>query len=107
MQVAPPPPPPLGAPARGPAAPATPPAWPAPILVGHSGAGFVLPFVAERLGARVAGVVFVDAGLPPCEGEAAPGAGVIDQLRALAVDGMLPRWSTWWDEGTMEALVPS
>jgi uncharacterized protein len=36
------------------------------VVVGHSGAGFFLPSIAAGLGAPVRGLVFVDAGLPPC-----------------------------------------
>ena len=86
---------------------AIPPGWSTPIVVGHSGAGFIVPSVAERLGARSARIVFVDAGLPPCEGQATPSADFLDQLRTLAIEGRLPKWSTWWGEGVMEVLVPA
>ena len=85
---------------------ALPPGWTTPIVVGHSGAGSVLPSVAERLRTWPPRFVFVDAGLPPCEGSATPGAEFLDQLRALAVGGVLPRWSTWWGDDVMEMLVP-
>jgi pimeloyl-ACP methyl ester carboxylesterase len=75
-------------------------------LVGHSGAGFFLPAIAEPLGAGSSRLVFVDAGLPPCAGQAPASADFLDRLRALAIDGVLPRWSTWWAPGAMEALVP-
>ena len=77
------------------------------VVVGHSGAGFFLPSVAAHLAALVYGLVFVDAGLPPCAGEATLGADLLEQLRPMTRDGMLPRWSTWWGEGVMEALVPN
>ncbi|HEX6425707.1 MAG TPA: hypothetical protein VFZ79_19615 [Acidimicrobiales bacterium] len=76
------------------------------VVVGHSGAGFFLPSTAAHLGELVSGLVFVDAGLPPCEGEATLGADLLEQLRQMARDGILPKWSTWWGEGVMEALVP-
>ena len=85
---------------------AVPRGWSAPVLVGHSGAGSILPSVGERLGGNRRKLVFVDAGLPPCEGRVTPAADFLDQLRTLAVDGVLPRWSTWWDEGVMQVLVP-
>jgi pimeloyl-ACP methyl ester carboxylesterase len=77
-----------------------------PVLVGHSGAGFFLPSIAAVLEAPARRLVFVDAGIPPGEGEASAGADVLDRLRPLATDGVLPRWSTWWGEGVMETLVP-
>jgi pimeloyl-ACP methyl ester carboxylesterase len=80
--------------------------WTAPILVGHSGAGSLLPSVAERLGTSSGRLVFVDAGLPPCEGSATPGGDFLDRLRALAVGDVLPRWSTWWGDDAMTMLVP-
>jgi hypothetical protein len=78
--------------------------WSRPVVVGHSGAGFFLPSIAERLDAAHA--VFVDAGLPPDTSPATAGADFLDQLRVLAVDGTLPRWSTWWGDEAMEMLVP-
>jgi hypothetical protein len=86
---------------------AIPPEWSTLVVVAHSGAGFFVPSVAERLGKRSERIIFVDAGLPPCEGPATASADFLDQLRTLAVDGVLPRWSTWWGEGVMEVLVPA
>jgi pimeloyl-ACP methyl ester carboxylesterase len=76
------------------------------VIVGHSGAGFFLPSIAAGLEAPARGLVFVDASIPPGEGEATAGADVLDRLRSLATDGVLPMWSTWWGEGVMETLVP-
>lgn len=79
--------------------------WAAAVIVGHSGAGSLLPAVAAKLGRRTARMVFVDAGLPPCEGRVMPSAAFLERLRALAVGGDLPKWSTWWGDGVMESLV--
>jgi hypothetical protein len=49
--------------------------------------------------------VFVDAGLPPCDGAATASGDFLEQLRNLAVDRVLPRWSRWWDERAMEMLI--
>jgi hypothetical protein len=84
---------------------AVPPRWSPLVLVGHSGAGSFLPSIAERLGGRVRHLVWVDARLPPLEGRTTPGGDFLGQLRALAVEGVLPRWSAWWGEGVMEGLV--
>jgi hypothetical protein len=46
----------------GEAVSSTPSDWSKPVVVGHSGAGFLLPSIVERLDAVHA--VFVDAGLP-------------------------------------------
>jgi hypothetical protein len=77
------------------------------ILVGHSGAGLLLPTIAHALTAHVAALVFVDSFLPPATGTVtlAP-PGFMDQLRALAGDGLLPPWSSWFGEEAMRKLVP-
>jgi pimeloyl-ACP methyl ester carboxylesterase len=53
------------------------------VLVGHSGAGSLLPAMAGRLSGRVAAMAFVDAFLPPASGAAhlIP-AEFIEELRA-------------------------
>ena len=78
------------------------------VVVGHSGAGLFLPAIADSLssGARPR-LVFVDAAIPECEGEARLNPDVVDLLRPLAVDGVLPRWSVWLGEGGVERLIPS
>jgi hypothetical protein len=77
------------------------------VLVGHSGAGVLLPVIADAVTGEVAALVFVDSFLPPTagRGELAPPA-LIDQLRALAVDGALPPWWTWFGADAMRELVP-
>jgi pimeloyl-ACP methyl ester carboxylesterase len=78
------------------------------VLVGHSGAGLLLPTLADRLSAEVAGMIFVDAFLPPARGSVPlateiPGhpatdygrtvlgpyenTGVRDQIGRLCIDG--------------------
>src|SRR5215218_1677198 len=77
------------------------------VLVGHSGGGLLLPTIADHLTAEVAALVFVDSFLPPASGSlrlALPG--LMDQLRALATDGVLPPWSRWFGEDAMRELVP-
>jgi hypothetical protein len=63
-----------------------------------------LPSIGERLDAMHA--VFVDAGLPPDHSPATAAADFLDRLRVLAVDGTLPKWSSWWSPDVMAALVP-
>jgi pimeloyl-ACP methyl ester carboxylesterase len=77
------------------------------VLAGHSGAGLLLPAVAAALTVEVAALVFVDSFLPPANGSMrlAP-PGLMDQLRALASDGVLPPWSSWFGEDAMRKLVP-
>jgi pimeloyl-ACP methyl ester carboxylesterase len=77
------------------------------VLVGHSGGGLLLPTIADGLTVEVAALVFVDSFLPPAGGSLplAP-PGFIDELRALATDGVLPRWSSWFGENALRELVP-
>lgn len=75
-------------------------------LVAHSGAGPLLDLVAHELDVRDAGLVFVDAGLPPLEGTTpVMPAAYLEPLRALARDGWLPPWSTWFGSTAMEELI--
>lgn len=77
------------------------------VLIGHSGAGPLLPAFADSLEDAVAGLVFVDAGLPT------PGRSWRDtvptslyaELRALSREGQLPRWQRWFDPDPLEILV--
>ena len=77
------------------------------VLVGHSGAGALLPAIAAAVSNDVAALVFVDAFLPPASGTLAlaPPAHRA-QLRALAVQGVLPPWSGWFGPDVMRDLVP-
>jgi pimeloyl-ACP methyl ester carboxylesterase len=77
------------------------------ILIGHSGGGLLLPAIADAVEPPVSALVFVDSALPATTGETplAPPP-LLDELRALAVDGVLPPWSTWWGEDAMRDLVP-
>ena len=77
------------------------------VLVGHSGAGLLLPLIAQRSRARVARYVFVDSGLPPAEGRLVTAG---EDFRAslqerVEADSRLPGWHTWWGDGTMDGMV--
>ena len=77
------------------------------VVVGHSGAGVFLPAIAGSLWLRARPrLVFVDAVIPECEGEARLHPAVVDLLRTLAVEGVLPPWSVWWGEGGAERMIP-
>jgi hypothetical protein len=81
---------------------------PAVVLVGHSGAGALLPAAAEAAGMPVATVVFVDAILPhPGVSwlETAPPA-LREQLGGLASDGQLPAWHQWFPPDVVSQLLP-
>ena len=77
------------------------------VLVGHSAAGSLLPAIAGSVPGEVAGMTFVDAFLPPARGTARliP-ATFVDELSALATEGVLPPWSSWFGEELMRDLVP-
>ena len=77
------------------------------ILVGHSGAGLLLPVIADAADSEVAALVFVDSLLPPPAGRLPLGPpAFINQLRALATDGVLAPWSRWFGADAMRELVP-
>lgn len=77
------------------------------VLAGHSGAGPLLPAIADALTPEVAALVFADSFLPPPSGgvNLAPSE-LMDSLRGLASDGLLPPWSSWFGEQEMRELVP-
>ena len=76
------------------------------VLVPHSNAGAYVPALTVQR--PVVAVVFVDAVLPPTGGHVplAPPA-FLDTLRGKADEhGLLPPWTTWWDEVDVAALFP-
>ncbi|MBB4910488.1 alpha/beta fold hydrolase [Actinophytocola algeriensis] len=77
------------------------------VLIGHSGAGPLLPGFADALEDGVAGLVYVDAGLPtPGRSwrDTVPGP-LYSELRAMSREGQLPRWQRWFSPDPLEALV--
>ncbi len=77
------------------------------VLVGHSGGGLLLPAIADAIAPPVSRLIFVDSGIPARTGETpfVPPA-FLDDLRALAVDGVLPPWTDWFGDDAMRELVP-
>lgn len=73
------------------------------VLVPHSNSGLYVPAVINALGDQVCGVVFVDAALP--------GAGYYATREFLNTlvgsDGILPPWTSWWDEPDVAVLFPN
>lgn len=93
--------------ARAAAAPVDPSGGPV-VLVAHSGAGALLPSVADALSVPVAAAVLVDAILPhPGQSwfSSAP-AEIADQLRGLRDGDRLPPWHEWFPPDALAALVP-
>ena len=67
-----------------------------------------MPRIASSLSSRARPrLVFVDAAIPECVGEAKLDPVVVDGLRPLAVEGVLPPWSVWLGEGALERLIPN
>ncbi|HET9143541.1 hypothetical protein [Actinophytocola sp.] len=79
------------------------------VLVGHSGAGPLLPAFADTLEDSVTGLVFLDAGLPT------PGRSWRDtvpaelylRLRDRTREGLLPRWPLWFEPDPLATLDPA
>lgn len=71
---------------------------PADVVVAHSGAGLLLGLllrsIIDRLQSSAPCGIFVDAGIPPCEGNATPDREFVEWLRTIAVDGVVPQWSS-------------
>lgn len=76
------------------------------VLVPHSNAGAYVPALTTQR--RIVANVFVDAVLPPGRGRVplAPPA-FLDLLREKADgSGLLPVWTSWWDEAEVAGLFP-
>lgn len=74
------------------------------LVVGHSGAGVVLPIIAEVL--DPAFVAFVDAVVPHGDTYEASSE-FVQFIDTLDTDGpLLPPWHRWWGHEVMAALVP-
>jgi len=77
------------------------------ILVGHSGAGLLVPAVAAAMPARISDIVFVEAALPSRADSARTVPDwLAKQVHGLAQGRRAPPWSQWWGPGAMESLVP-
>ncbi|WP_158843158.1 alpha/beta fold hydrolase [Saccharothrix deserti] len=78
------------------------------VLVGHSGAGPLLPAFADALETPVRGLVFLDAEMPT------PGRSWRDdapaermaRLKEISRDGLMPRWDLWFAPEVLSAMVP-
>jgi Alpha/beta hydrolase family len=82
------------------------------VLAGHSGAGALLPAIADEIAvagdAAVRGAIFVDAILPHAGQtwfETAP-VSLGEHLVSLAREGVLPRWNEWFPAEAVSALMP-
>jgi pimeloyl-ACP methyl ester carboxylesterase len=78
------------------------------VLIGHSGAGPLLPGIAAAVGAPVRALVYVDAGLPyPGRSwfDTAP-TQLTEQLRGIEARGWLPPWHRWFEPEVLAAVLP-
>jgi hypothetical protein len=78
------------------------------VLVPHSNAGIFLPVVRRAVRQPVAATVFVDAAIPARAGATPVAQGeFLDFVRGLVrPDGLLPRWTDWWDEADVAPMFP-
>ncbi|MGI9005830.1 MAG: alpha/beta hydrolase [Streptosporangiaceae bacterium] len=78
------------------------------VLVPHSNAGLFLPLIADGMEHPLAGTVFADASIPSDrDATTAAEEEFLPFLRGLAgPGGLLPRWTDWWPEQDVEALLP-
>jgi pimeloyl-ACP methyl ester carboxylesterase len=77
------------------------------VLIGHSGAGPLLPAMANA-SRQVAACLFLDAGLPTpgkSWSQEAP-SDVVAQLWGMARDGWVPPWPRWWTPEQLQAMLP-
>jgi len=78
------------------------------VLVGYSGSGPLLPYIAEGYGERPEGFVFIDASLPH------PGRSRLDEVResvpeaAVELEGYLSSRATWpaWTDDDLATVMP-
>ncbi|MGI5241691.1 alpha/beta hydrolase [Dactylosporangium sp. CA-139066] len=77
------------------------------VLVVHSSAGLFVPVLVRDLPRTPAAVVFVEAALPARTGPTHPATPQrLTQLRAMAEDGLLPRWTDWWGADDIARMLP-
>jgi hypothetical protein len=75
------------------------------IVIGHSGAGAILPTVAANTSASA--TVFIDALVPDTSDVFMPSGRFIELLDSLPVsEGLLPPWHEWWPAETLERVLP-
>jgi hypothetical protein len=73
-----------------------------PVLVGHSGAGLLLPGIDDAARAYV----FVDSEVPAPGRVAVMPQWLRENVTGLTAGDRIPPWSEWWGEGAMSTLVP-
>lgn len=75
------------------------------LIVAHSGAGVLMPLLAERV--RPGVVAFVDAVVPDDGPSYQASAAFIEFVDSLPRDGpLLPPWHEWWGDEIVAQLIP-
>jgi hypothetical protein len=74
------------------------------MVLGHSGAGAMLPVITDRIGART--MIFVDALVPEFADWYTPSTEFIALIDRVTDDELLSPWHEWWPPDTMAELVP-
>ena len=74
------------------------------LVIGHSGAGAFLPTIGRGLD-RLAGLVFVDAVVPPRTGAHRTPDAMRDLLNEHTTDGLLAPWLDWWPPEVVRQLL--
>lgn len=77
-------------------------------LIAHSNAGYLAPGVRSAIGSAQL-VLFMDAALPPVEGDTRPAPERFLSELALKADrpsGLLPPWTRWWPRDVMAGAIP-
>jgi hypothetical protein len=75
------------------------------VVIGHSGAGAILPVVAANTTASA--TVFIDALVPDTSDVFMPSGRFVELLDSLPVsEGLLPPWHEWWPTETLEQVLP-
>jgi hypothetical protein len=75
-------------------------------VIGHSGAGALLPAIGQQLGNDTRSLIFVDAVVPPRAGAHHTTSEIARLLDEQTIDGLLRPWTEWWPAGTLEQLLP-
>jgi hypothetical protein len=76
------------------------------VLVGHSGAGGLLPFAAAEAAIVDVRYVFVDAWFPPASGPLPKEQSFRASLNErVEDDGLMTPWHMWWGESAMDYIV--
>lgn len=75
-------------------------------VLGHSGAGVVLPLIGELLSGIEPALVFVDAVVPPSIGLHRTPQQLVEVLDRETIDGWLHPWLDWWPSHVIDELLP-